>query len=479
MSLYNGRYGDGRSFSSGSHGTLSGRSWAPSVGYQPGMQRSTSALSLARNGPVLARPTPGFLLSSLPTLEIDPKLHQIRSNEKEQIKGLNNQFVSFINKVRDLERQNKILEAQLSLLKDRNSYKSNANQIMQVSSNNLKQQIDNLLREKEKLETELANMEALLKDLKNRYEDEINRRNQLENDFVLTKKDLDDTYLQKVDTESKLDSTSDEINYLRQLFDEEIRELESQVHNAEITVELDNTRELEMKQVMEEVKQQYQAMAEKGQQEAEHWYKSKLDDIANQAQRHNEDLKNVKNEISELTRQIQRGNGEIDALKNQRTNLENAIGMAEDKGEQAMRNTKDNIQELEEALKRAKQDMAGKVREYQDLMNTKLALDIEIATYRKLLEGEETRLIGPAVQTQMYSAVDRLAGSLMQDLPISSMASTNVSSGFSAPANTNVSFNYSAPVSANPAPTKKPVMIKTIETVNGQRISESSQYSKD
>ncbi|KAJ1196231.1 hypothetical protein NDU88_000102 [Pleurodeles waltl] len=71
-----------------------------------------------------------------------------------------------------------------------------------------------------------------------------------------------------------------------------------------------------------------------------------------------------------------------------RTNLENATGTAEEQGEHAIRITKNNIQELEEALKRAMQNMADKVCDYQEAANMKMSLDIEIATLCILLEEE-------------------------------------------------------------------------------------------
>ncbi|NWH55030.1 KRT84 protein, partial [Fregata magnificens] len=155
---------------------------------------------------------------------------------------------------------------------------------------------------------------------------------------------------------------------------------------------MDNSRDLHLDGIIADVKAQYKDVARRSRAEAQAWYESKFEELRATAGRNTNSLRETKNKIAEMTRIVQRLNGEVRSTKDQCCKLEATIADAEQRGETAVKDAKHKLSELETALQQSKADLAQQLHKYQELMNFKLALDIEIITYRKLLEGEESRL---------------------------------------------------------------------------------------
>ncbi|KAH0629261.1 hypothetical protein JD844_011199 [Phrynosoma platyrhinos] len=274
-----------------------------------------------------------------------------------------------------------------------------------------------------------------------RLDEEIHKREDAENNLVLFRKDVDDATLSRLELERKIESLMDEIEFLKKLHEEEMRDMQVSIHSQQqVQVEVEQAKP-DLTAALREIRTQYESIAVKNLQEAEEWYKSKFADLSDAANRNHEALRQAKQEMNESRRQIQSLTCEVDGLKGTNEALLRQMRDLEDQYGSEMGSYQDTVARLEQEIQHMKEEMARHLREYQDLLNVKMALDIEIATYRKLLEGEESRI----------------------SVPVQSMASFSIRTTVSEPEPTVETH------------TRKTVLIKTIETQDGECLPDATE----
>lgn len=219
------------------------------------------------------------------------------------------------------------------------------------------------------------------------------------------RKNLEEETLARVDLENNIQSLKEELTFKDQVFQQELSESRSrrQIEISEIDGRLNEQYEAKLQQSLQELRDQYEAQMRGNREEIEGLYENKIKSLQAQISRNantsnaiHEELRLARSRADNLSGKIADLEASNSALSARIRDLESIL-----EGERAR--FRAQLDGMEAELNRMREEMAQQLLEYQDLMDIKVSLDLEIAAYRKLLEGEETRLNITPTQSQTSS----------------------------------------------------------------------------
>uniref|UniRef100_A0A8C9E451 Keratin, type I cytoskeletal 17 n=1 Tax=Phocoena sinus TaxID=42100 RepID=A0A8C9E451_PHOSS len=228
------------------------------------------------------------------------------------------------------------------------------------------------------------------------FETEQALRVSVETDINGLRRVLDELTLAKADLEMQIENLKEELVYLRKNHEEEMKVLRGQV-GGEISVEMDAAPGVDLSRILNEMREQYEKMAEKNRKDAEDWFFSKTEELNREVASSSEMVQSSKSEISELRRTMQNLEIELQSHLSMKASLENSLAETENRYCLQLSQIQGLVCSVEEQLAQLRCEMGQQSQEYKILLDVKTRLEQEIATYRRLLEGEDC--LSPAAVT--------------------------------------------------------------------------------
>ncbi|XP_074485133.1 keratin 98 [Sebastes fasciatus] len=312
----------------------------------------------------------------------------VGANEKATMQNLNDRLSTYLEKVHALEQENSRLDKQIRdwyqtrtvICHDHTSY--------YAIIDDLKDKIRIASRLNAKTILDIDNAKLAADDFKMKYENELAMRMAVEADIAGLKRVLDEMNLARMDLESQYEALKDELIMLKRNHEEELILMRSQM-GGQVNVAVDASPSTDLNQTMSEIREHYETVIGKNRKDLEAWYQNKIAAVEQEVITHTEILVTTRSEIKDLKSTVQRLQIELQSNLSMKMALEGTLAETRSRYATQLASLQTMVTNLEAQLSQLCANIATTKQEYDMLLDLKTRLELEIAEYRRLLDGED------------------------------------------------------------------------------------------
>uniref|UniRef100_A0A8C4PH99 Keratin 24 n=1 Tax=Equus asinus asinus TaxID=83772 RepID=A0A8C4PH99_EQUAS len=308
--------------------------------------------------------------------------------EKQTMQNLNDRLASYLDKVRALEEANTDLENKIKEWYDRfGSGSGDAGSGRDYSKyypiiEDLRNQIITATIENAGIILQIDNARLAADDFRLKYENELYLRQTVEADVNGLRKVLDDLTMTRSDLETQIESLTEELAYLKKNHQEVGTQSTMQgTSGGDVTVEMNATPGTDLTKLLNDMRARYEELAEQNRREAEEQFNKQISTDAGATS-------SARSEITELKRTLQALEIELQSQLAMKSSLEGTLADTEAGYMAQLSEIQLKISSLEEQICQIRGETECQNAEYEQLLDIKTRLEMEIETYRRLLDGE-------------------------------------------------------------------------------------------